>query len=193
MGTAQTSYESDLDYEKAPGHWILARMGKRVLRPGGMKLTREMIDHLRIEANDEVIEFAPGLGVTARLTLEKKPVSYTAIELDEAAAREVRSCLNGSGHQCKVGKAEENDLPDCSGTVVYVEAMLTMQTAENKSRIVREAARLLKSGGRYGIHELCLQPDDLSQRKKNEIKEALSQTLRMGARPLTVSEWREQL
>ena len=24
-----------LDYSKIPGHWLLAQMGKRVLRPGG--------------------------------------------------------------------------------------------------------------------------------------------------------------
>ena len=29
-----------LKTEKMPGHWVLARLGKRVLRPGGMELTR---------------------------------------------------------------------------------------------------------------------------------------------------------
>ena len=29
-----------LKTEKMPGHWVLARLGKRVLRPGGMELTK---------------------------------------------------------------------------------------------------------------------------------------------------------
>ena len=54
------------------GHWVLARMGKKVLRPGGIELTKEMVDSLTIGAADEIVEFAPGLGVTARLTLARK-------------------------------------------------------------------------------------------------------------------------
>src|SRR5215208_2548433 len=56
-----------LKTEKMPGHWVLARMGKRVLRPGGMELTRRMLDALRISESDDVVEFAPGMGVTARV------------------------------------------------------------------------------------------------------------------------------
>jgi hypothetical protein len=29
--------------EIMPGHWVLARMGKRVLRPGGLELTRRLL------------------------------------------------------------------------------------------------------------------------------------------------------
>ena len=39
--------------------------------------------------------------------------------------------------------------------------MLSMQPATTKARIAAEAARLLVPGGRYGIHELCLVPDDI--------------------------------
>ena len=80
-----------------------------------------------------------------------------------------------------------------SATVVYGEAMLTMQPPERKRRIVQEAFRLLKPGGRYGIHELGLIPDDLDDNIKGEIQKALSQAIRVGARPLTRSEWRTLL
>ena len=62
----------ELKTEKMPGHWLLARLGKRVLRPGGRQLTNRMIEALNIRPSDEVIEFAPGLGATARLTLKAK-------------------------------------------------------------------------------------------------------------------------
>jgi hypothetical protein len=48
-----------LKTEKMPGHWVLARLGKRVLRPGGMELTRLMLKHLAIKSADEVIELHP--------------------------------------------------------------------------------------------------------------------------------------
>jgi hypothetical protein len=33
-----------LDTERMPGHWLLSRIGKRVLRPGGLQLTRRMLE-----------------------------------------------------------------------------------------------------------------------------------------------------
>jgi len=38
-----------------PGHWVLARIGKHVLRPGGMELTRRVLERLAIKPSDEVI------------------------------------------------------------------------------------------------------------------------------------------
>lgn len=178
---------------KMPGHWLLAKMGKRVLRPGGLELTRALLDGLNIQPRDSVIEFAPGLGVTARMTLQRNPSSYTAIERDEIAAAKVQKFLREPKQRCLVATAEQTGLPDASGTVVYGEAMLTMQGAEQKRKIVAEAFRLLKPGGRYGIHELSLAPDELSAAVKNEISGALSHSIHVGARPLTAREWRELL
>jgi SAM-dependent methyltransferase len=176
-----------------PGHWLLARMGKRVLRPGGLELTRRMMAELAISPDDDVVEFAPGLGVTARLTLACRPHSYTAIERDPTAAATVQSYLAGPRQQCAVGSAEETGLADASASVVYGEAMLSMQPASIKSRIVGEAARLLKPGGRYAIHELCLVPDDVDEGVRDAIQHDLSDEIHVGVRPLTAREWREIL
>lgn len=182
-----------LSTAKMPGHWLLARLGKRVLRPGGLELTRRMVEELGIGPLDDVVEFAPGLGVTARLALERNPSSYTGVERDEAAARTVREYLSEGHQRCLVGDAEDTGIPGGSATVVYGEAMLTMQRAAQKQRIVREAHRVLKAGGRYGIHELCLLPDDLGEGTKEEIRRSLSEAIHVGARPLTPSEWRALL
>jgi SAM-dependent methyltransferase len=177
-----------LKTEKMPGHWVLARLGKRVLRPGGMELTRRMLTSLGIRESDNVVEFAPGMGVTARLTLALRPASYTAVERDEAAAEVVRGYLKGSGRRCVLGSAAETGLPAASATVVYGEAMLTMQTDETKRQIVREAARLLVPGGRYAIHEMCLQ-DGVAGDVRKEVERALTGVVHHGVRPLSVSEW----
>jgi ubiquinone/menaquinone biosynthesis C-methylase UbiE len=179
--------------EKMPGHWVLARLGKRVLRPGGMQLTRRMLEALRIKRGDDVVEFAPGMGVTARLTIELGPASYTAVERDEAAAKIVSGYLKGDRQRCVVGSASDTGLPEQSVTVVYGEAMLTMQTEEMKRDIVREAHRLLKSGGRYGIHEMCLLSDNLDENTRKETELALTGVVHHGVRPLAVSEWRSLL
>ena len=181
-----------LKTEKLPGHWVLARLGKRVLRPGGMGLTRRMLASLGIRESDDVIEFAPGMGVTAWLTLALRPASYTAVERDEAAAEVVRDYLAGDKRRCVLGSAAETGLPAASATVVYGEAMLTMQTDETKRQIVREAARLLVPGGRYAIHEMCLQ-DGVEGDVRSDVERALTGVVHHGVRPLSVSEWRRLL
>lgn len=180
----------NLATNKMPGHWLLARLGKRVLRPGGLELTRRLIDHLDIRPSDSVVEFAPGLGVTARLALGRGPSSYTAVERDETAARNLRRILLGPRESCVCGSADQSGLASGTATVVYGEAMLTMQGRAQKAQIVREAFRLLQPGGRYGIHELCFRPENLDEGIKHEVQAKLTETIHVGARPLTVPEWR---
>jgi ubiquinone/menaquinone biosynthesis C-methylase UbiE len=166
-------------------------MGKRVLRPGGLELTRRMLNDLNIKEGDRVVEFAPGLGVTTKLTLARNPSSYTAVERDHNAAAIVERCFSGPQQQCILGTAEKTNLPDASASVVYGEAMLSMQPAGTKSQLIAEAARLLEPGGRYGIHELCLTPDAVDQVTRDAIQHGLSDEIHVGVRPLTAREWRE--
>lgn len=168
-------------------------MGKKVLRPGGIELTREMLSALRINPNDDVVEFAPGLGVTTTMTLQRKPASYVAIERVEAAARRVAELLTGPNQQCVAGMAQATGLPAESATVVYGEAMLTMQPDATKDQIVGEAVRLLRSGGRYGIHELAIVPESMDETKQEEIARAFGHTIHHLVRPLTAAGWKRLL
>lgn len=184
--------EKTTDVSKMSGHWLLAKMGKRVLRPGGLELTRQMLSHLKVSTDDSVVEFAPGLGITAQMVMKKNPASYVAIEREEAAADKVRGYLqSGRNYQCRVGLAEDTGLPSESATVVYGEAMLSMQTDEKKRQIIREAARILKPGGRYGIHELCVASDDIDSALQKEIHTDLSSAIRVNANPATVNYWKK--
>lgn len=185
--------KSDVAAERAPGHWLLARLGKRVLRPGGLELTRFLLRSLSIQASDDVVEFAPGLGVTTKLVLASAPASYTAVERDKDAAAGLTRVLQPPLQTCLLGTAEATGLADGCASVVLGEAMLTMQREEQKRRIVAEAYRLLRDRGRYGIHELCFLPDTVDDETKELMRSGLSETIRVGARPLTAQEWKELL
>lgn len=130
-----------LDAARMPGHWLLARLGKRVLRPGGLELTRWMLDNLALGPDDRVVELAAGLGATARLTLARNPGSYTAVDRDPAAVAGLGTLTAPSATEVAAVRADAADtgLPTGSATVVYGEAMLSMQPEPAKRRIVREA------------------------------------------------------
>jgi len=169
-------------------------MGKRVLRPGGLGLTRALLDGLAIGKDDDVVEFAPGLGVTARMILDRKPRRYVGVERDPKAMQWTAQRLPQVANVSVVGgAADRTTLPAASASVVIGEAMLTMNTQEQKRLIAAEAFRLLRPGGRYGIHELCVVPDDMPADQRQEIDRALSSVIHIGARPLSEHEWKNLL
>lgn len=174
---------------KMQGHWVLARIGKKVLRPGGLELTEQMLETLAIGPQDRVVEFAPGLGVTARMVFKERPFSYCAVEREPALAARLRRKFGRQGAEVVLGRADESGLPNECASVVFSEALLSMQTEQQKSRIVAEARRLLGPGGRYGIHELCLLPDNISDDLRREIQAAMSTEIHVGVQPLCRSEW----
>lgn len=175
---------------RAPGHWLLAQMGKTVLRPGGIELTRRMLAQLGPTDHDTIVELGPGIGRTAEMLLAGRYASYTGIEPDPDARNRILTVTSGH-HDAEVttGTAQASGRPDGSASVVVSEAMLTMQSQPDKALIAAEVFRILAPGGRWAIHEMSLRPDEVDPQIATEISRALSRTIKVGARPLTVAQW----
>ncbi|MGE0221202.1 methyltransferase domain-containing protein [Mycolicibacterium sp.] len=178
--------------EDLPGHWLLARLGKRVLRPGGLELTTRLLAAARLGGAD-VVELGPGLGRTATDIVAAGPRSYVGVDDTAAATENVRAVVAPIGGSVVVANAAKTGLPADSADVVIGEAMLTMQGDKAKRAIVAEAFRVLRPGGRYAIHELGLTPDDIDQDAKDEIRRDMSRAIKVNARPLTTAEWTQLL
>ncbi|WP_127841465.1 class I SAM-dependent methyltransferase [Actinomyces wuliandei] len=182
---------ADRPVSAAPGHWVLARAGKRVLRPGGAALSAAMLDHAGLRGAD-VVELAPGLGRTAAEVIKAGPASYTAIDRDPDAARRVAAVVGDRG-SVRQGEAARTGLADASADVVVGEAMLTMQGDKGKAEIVAEAARVLRPGGRYAIHELGVTPDDIDEAYYTRLRQDLARAIHVNARPMTAAAWKRLL
>ena len=192
----ETSSKRDRDEAHLQGHWLLAKLGKKVLRPGGRKLTNWMIDNAN-PTNKRVVEFAPGLGITAAEILDRNPKTYTGVDQDPDAATattlSTKQARLGIPTEVINGVASDTGLPTGSADLVVGEAMLTMQGEKGKTAIVSEANRILAAGGRYAIHELLLTPNNVDQTVADNLRKALATTIKVNARPLTATEWSELL
>lgn len=192
----EASSKRDRDEAHLQGHWLLAKLGKKVLRPGGKKLTNWMIDNAN-PTNKRVVEFAPGLGITAAEILDRNPKTYTGVDQDPDAATattlSTKQARLGIPTEVINGVASDAGLPAGSADLVVGEAMLTMQGEKGKAAIVSEANRILATGGRYAIHELLLTPNNVDQTVADNLRKALATTIKVNARPLTATEWSELL
>lgn len=171
-----------------PGHWLLARLGKRVLRPGGRELTDRLLAGLSIGSADDVVEVAPGLGSTTELVLAAQPRSYVGVDRDPVSARRVAEAVEGPGRRVVAASAAETGLEDGSADVVFGEAYLTMQPAGQKERIVAELARVVRPGGRLGLHEVAITPDTPPERQE-AIRAELTSAIKVPVSPLPLCEW----
>ena len=172
------------------GHWLLARLGKRVLRPGGIGLTRRLLAAAAPEPGERVVELGPGVGRTAELLLARRPSSYRAVDPDPEGRDQVSAILDEHPDaEYVVADAAATGLPDASADLVVGEAMLTIQSDEHKREIIAEAVRLLAPGGRYAVHELALR-GDRSPEELDAVRRSISRTIKVGARPLPLEGWK---
>ncbi len=175
------------------GHWLLAKLGKRILRPGGRALTAKLLKQAKPAGGDDIVELGPGVGATAEVLLRANPRSYRGVDPNPEGRDAVKNILKKHPRaDYVVADARETGLDDASADLVVGEAMLTIQDDAGKNAIVAEAARLLRPGGRYAIHEMAWLPDHTDEERETARRE-LSRVIKVGARPLTLEGWKELL
>lgn len=178
------------------GHWLLASMGKRVLRPGGLHLTREMLGAAAPHAGDRIVEFGPGVGLTAAELLAANPAFYVGIEPNTESRAKLDAVLAGRPARVVTAEASATGLDAGSADLVVGEAMLTMCSPQQRREIVAEAARVLAPGGRYAIHELALSdsaPDPDQRTARGDVARDISQKIKVGATPVKLAVWQALL
>ncbi len=177
--------------ETVPGHWLLARLGKRVLRPGGLRLTKMLLGHAEVRGK-HVVEFAPGMGRSALLVLDHRPADYIGVDADPTAAAWINRLVSTKG-RAVAAQAAASGLPDASADVLLAEGVLTIQSEQGKADIIAEGKRLLRPGGRYLLHELAVKDDEATDADRAAIRSALAHAMHVSARPKTILDWRDML
>jgi SAM-dependent methyltransferase len=194
-----TIVQGDVRVGQVAGFELLAHLGKRVLRPGGVELTRTLLDELDIAPTDDVVEVAAGRGRTARLVLDCDPASYVAIDRDLAAERVLAPMLQWPEQQFRRASASHTGLADSCCDVAIGEAILTMQPAAVKDQMVKELARLVRPGGRLGLHEVAFRLDDLDHTMEQDeieeirIRSELTAHFKVAFNALELGEWQALL
>lgn len=126
----------------------------------GRAATRELAQLADIQEESEVIDIGSGVGGPARTLAAEYGCSVIGVDLVEEYCRTAEAFTDRLGLSDRVRFQQANalDLPfeDASFDVVWLQHM-TMNIAD-KQRLIEEARRVLRPGGRLALHEICAGP-----------------------------------
>lgn len=128
---------------------FLAALGKKVVRPGGMKSSQQLFDLAAIRPTDKVLDVGCGVGSTGIEMVKRFGCEVTLLDHSELMIDEARRNVEAAGvaDRVRIDVGDILKLPydDDSFDVVVVEAV-TMFV--DRYLAVRELKRVLKPGGR---------------------------------------------
>jgi predicted O-methyltransferase YrrM len=176
-----------LNTQTASGHQILAAAGKKILRPGGHTATQQLFQWANFKPGDRVLELASSFGYSAIALAKQYGVHVIGIEKNPESVARARANVAAAGLTEQV-EIREGDIFHLEAIpeqfdFVLAEAILTMQSAPGKAKILNSVRDRLKPGGLFLSHEL------LANHHEQEIHQALAQTIRVNSTPLSEAGW----
>jgi arsenite methyltransferase len=150
------AYESDL---------VALLLGESY-HPGGTRLTRRLADRLDLRRGQRVLDVAGGPGGTALMLARDYAAQVDAVDLGPATVARARaraeSARLGERVRFHVGDAER--LPFADGVFDAVICECAFCTFPDKPTAAAEIARVLRPGGRLGLADITIDPDQLDDR-----------------------------
>jgi len=176
-----------LNFATAPGYQVLAAAGKRILRPGGKAATEQLFTWANFQPGETVLELAASFGESAIAIAKRFNVRVVGVEKNPNSVAKARENIKAAGLSDRVTIIEGDifHLEQIADKFDYVlaEAILTMQSNAGKAKILSAICDRLKPGGKLLSHEMLVHSNE------SEVRKSLSQTVRVNAHPLTLSEW----
>jgi ubiquinone/menaquinone biosynthesis C-methylase UbiE len=172
------------------GHTFLARLGKKRLRPGGIKATNWLIEQANLNENKKVLEVACNMCTTSMELAKIYGCHITAVDMDPRVLEKARHniAVNNLEDKITLQQANAMKLPFEKETfdVVFNEAMLTMLNGKSKQKAISEYYRVLKPGGILLTHDVMLAKEDMA-----DTIESLRKTIHVNVEPLTLKGWQQ--
>lgn len=131
--------------------------------PGGLRLTRRLLDTVDVRPGDRVVDVAAGIGTTSLLAATEYGAHVDGVDLSAPNVTLATGASEARGVADRVrfhhGDAEALPLPDGRYDAVVCECALC--TFPDKATAAAEMARVLRPGGRIGLTDITADPDRL--------------------------------
>lgn len=165
-------------------------VGLKILHPGGIAATYELLELLNLDKNKKVLDIACGKGRTSVYIAKKYGCQVVGIEILEKSIEQAKNYAkkNGVEHLVSFQVADAHNLPfsDDEFDVTVAQAMLIL--VKDKVKVVEEATRVLKPYGRSGWLELSWKKEPTQEFLDVATKEICAACI---AKVVTFQGWEE--
>jgi ubiquinone/menaquinone biosynthesis C-methylase UbiE len=126
----------------------------------GRIATSQLAELANITSQDEVLDAGSGIGGTARFLADRYRCAVTAIDLTEEYCETARwlNRLVGLDDQISVRRGNVTDLSFADASFDVVTSQHVQMNVADKTRLYREARRVLVRGGRLAIWDITAGP-----------------------------------
>jgi arsenite methyltransferase len=153
------------------------------LHPGGLKTTEELADLCRIAKGTRVLDLACGTGESACLLAERYGARVIGLDLADRMLARARKKARARGLDIAFARADLQRLPFAEATFDAAICECTLCLCD-KERALAEMARVVRRGGRVGMHDLTWAPQ-APKTARDQLAEL------EGEAPETLSGWEE--
>lgn len=167
---------------------FLATLGKTELKPGGTYATGALIRMLGFKGTEHTLVVGPNAGSTALFLSVTNEVTTEALVGSEAEKVTEDDPALKRRSTARIGKTEEMPFEDGKFDVALVEATLALKGPAQQRVTLKELNRVLKPGGRLGLHELCWR-----QPPTPELEDRLRNVWRGEVYPRVIRDWWDSL
>ncbi len=136
--------------------FMSTHVGLNVLHPGGLKATYDLLKRLQIDRSDKVLDIACGKGVNAILIAKKYGCKVVGIDILPESIEKAKAFAKRKGVENLVTfqVADAQQLPFDKEEFVKTIAQAMLILVNDKEKVIKEANRVTKNGGKSGWLEL---------------------------------------
>ena len=137
--------------------WVQTILGDS-FHPGGVDLTGRLIDSLKIDSDESVLDVACGIGTTSLMVGQRHTASVTGIDFSDVNVQRANEAASASAPntsvQFKTGDA--TNLPVDDASVDHLICECAVSTFADQAAAIKEFYRVLKPGGQVAISDMVL-------------------------------------
>jgi SAM-dependent methyltransferase len=131
---------------------IFANSPSRVIRPGGLRLTRRLLEYCTFEQGAKVVDIGCGAGITVQYLRDAYNLCAMGIDLSEQLLQQARERVP----DLPILWASGDSLPFPENSFEGVIAECSLSVMEDANKVLAECGRILISGGKLAITDMYL-------------------------------------
>lgn len=126
-----------------------------VLRPGGLKITKRLLEYCEFNSGDRIVDVGCGVGTTVEYLQNKYDLDVIGVDLSKTAVEMGKK----RNPDLQLIEASAEKLPFANNSMDGALAECSLSVMQYNSRVLAEINRVLVKGGKLAISDLYIRDE----------------------------------